>query len=50
MNSAEGLLVNLTDFTDRELINIRDGAHGIIGRNYLLKKPFTRIPSLIIEG
>lgn len=47
MNSAERLLVNLTDFTDRELIELRDWAQGTIGRNYLLRKPFTRIPALL---
>ncbi len=47
MNSADSLLVNLTDFTDRELVNLRDWAQGTIGRNYLLKKPFSRIPSLL---
>ncbi len=49
MNSADDLLVNLTDFTDRELINLRDWAQGTIGRNYLLKKPLTRIPALMVK-
>ena len=49
MNSADSLLVNLTDFTDRELISLRDWAQGTIGRNYLLKKPFSRIPSLLLK-
>ena len=47
MNGAENLLVNLTDFTDRELVGLRDWAQGTIGRNYLLKKPFSRIPALL---
>jgi len=49
MNSADSLLVNLTDFTDRELISLRDWAQGTIGRNYILKKPFSRIPSLLLK-
>ncbi|NOQ23686.1 MAG: radical SAM protein [Candidatus Aegiribacteria sp.] len=49
MNSADSLLVNLTDFTDRELMNLRDWAQGTIGRNYLLKKPFSRIPALLLK-
>lgn len=49
MNSADSLLVNLTEFTDRELVGLRDWAQGTIGRNYLLKKPFTRIPALLVK-
>lgn len=47
MNAADELLVNLTDFTDRELIELRDWAQGTIGRSYLLRKPFTRVPALV---
>ncbi len=47
MNAADELLVNLTDFSDRELIELRDWAQGTIGRSYLFKKPFTRIPALL---
>ncbi len=47
MNAADELLVNLTDFTDSELIELRDWAQGTIGRSYLFKKPFTRIPDLL---
>lgn len=46
-NAADELLVNLTDFTDAELIELRDWAQGTIGRSYLFRKPFTRIPSLL---
>ncbi len=47
MNAADELLVNLTDFTDTELMELRDWAQGTIGRSYLFKKPFTRIPKLL---
>ena len=47
MNAADELLVNLTDFTDNELIELRDWAQGSIGRSYLFKKPFARIPNLL---
>jgi radical SAM superfamily enzyme YgiQ (UPF0313 family) len=47
MNAADELLVNLTDFTDRELMELRDWAQGTIGRSYLLRKPLSRIPSLL---
>ena len=47
MNAADRLLVNLTDFTDRELVELRDWAQGTIGRSYLFRKPFTRVPSLL---
>ncbi len=47
MNAADELLVNLTDFTRSELIELRDWAQGTIGRSYLLKRPFTRIPALL---
>ncbi len=46
MNAADELLVNLTDFSNRELTELRDWAQGTIGRTYLLRKPFTRIPSV----
>lgn len=49
MDGADNLLVNLTDFTDGELIKLRDWAQGTIGRNYLLRKPFTRIPALLVK-
>ncbi len=47
MNAADELLVNLTDFTDGELIHLRDWAQGVIGRSYLLRKPLKRIPALL---
>ena len=47
MNAADELLVNLTDFTDSDLIELRDWAQGTIGRSYLFKRPFIRIPSLL---
>ncbi len=47
MNAADELLVNLTDFSDSELMELRDWAQGTIGRSYLFKKPFTRIPTLL---
>jgi hypothetical protein len=47
MNAADRLLVNLTDMSDQELHRLRDWAQGRIGRNYLLRKPFTRIPALL---
>lgn len=47
MNAADELLVNLTDFSDRELIELRDWAQGTIGRSYLLRRPFKRIPALL---
>jgi len=46
MNAADNLSVNLTDFSDSELLELRDWAQGTIGRSYLFKKPFTRIPAL----
>jgi hypothetical protein len=47
MNAADELLVNLTDFTDDELKELRDWAQGSIGRSYLLRKPLSRIPALL---
>ncbi len=47
MNAADELLINLTDFTDQELHELRDWAQGTVGRSYLLRKPFKRIPALI---
>ena len=47
MNAADELLVNLTDFSDRELIELRDWAQGTIGRSYLFRKPLARIPALL---
>lgn len=47
MNAADELLINLTDFTDSDLIELRDWAQGTIGRSYLLNKPFSRIPALM---
>ena len=47
MNAADELLVNLTDFTDKELVELRDWAQGTIGRSYLFRKPLTRIPRLL---
>ncbi len=47
MNAADELLVNLTDFTNDELKELRDWAQGSIGRSYLLRKPLSRIPALL---
>lgn len=47
MNAADELLINLTDFSDEELYRLRDWAQGTVGRSYLLRKPFTRIPNLV---
>jgi anaerobic magnesium-protoporphyrin IX monomethyl ester cyclase len=47
MNAADELSVNLTDFSDRDLTELRDFAQGTIGRSYLLKKPIVRIPALL---
>ena len=49
MNAADELLVNLTDLSDEKLASLRNWAQGTIGRNYLMKKPLTRIPSLIVR-
>lgn len=47
MNAADELLVNLTEFSDRELVELRDWAQGTIGRSFLFRKPFRRIPALL---
>ncbi len=47
LEAADKLLVNLTDMDDRELESLRKWAMGKAGRNYLLRKPFTRVPSLL---
>ncbi len=47
MNAADQLLVNLTEMSDQDLRRLRDWAQGRIGRNYLLRKPFSRVPALI---
>lgn len=49
MNSAGSLLVNLTDMTDEELKARRKRAQARIGLNYLMHRPFTRIPALILK-
>lgn len=49
MNAADQLLVNLTDMSDQELIDLRNWAQGTIGRSYLWRKPLTRIPSLFLR-
>lgn len=49
MNAADSLLVNLTDMTDRELSALRKTAQTRIGLNYLLRRPFTRIPALLLR-
>jgi anaerobic magnesium-protoporphyrin IX monomethyl ester cyclase len=49
MNSAEDLLVNLTDLSDRELSRLRDWAQGTIGRSYITRKPLVRIPALALK-
>lgn len=47
LEAADKLLVNLTDMDDRELDSLREWAMGKAGRNYLLRRPFTRIPALL---
>ena len=47
LEAADKLLVNLTDMDDRELESLRAWAMGKAGRNYLLRRPFTRIPALL---
>ena len=47
MNAADELLVNLTDMPDHELRRLKEWAQGRIGRNYLMRKPLTRIPGLL---
>lgn len=49
MNSAGALLVNLTDMTDEELKALRRHAQARIGLNYLMRRPLTRIPVLILK-
>jgi radical SAM superfamily enzyme YgiQ (UPF0313 family) len=49
MNAADSLLVNLTDMTDGELSALRKTAQARIGLNYLLRRPFTRIPALLLR-
>ncbi len=47
LEAADRLLINLTDMDDEELIRLRRWAMGTVGKRYLLRKPFTRIPSLL---
>jgi len=47
LEAADRLLVNLTDMEDSELERLRAWAMGKVGRNYLFRKPFTRIPALL---
>lgn len=47
LEAADKLLVNLTDMEDSELQSLRAWAMGKAGRNYLLRKPFTRIPAML---
>lgn len=47
MNAADQLLVNLTDMPDQKLMQLKEWAQGQIGRSYLLRKPFSRIPQLL---
>lgn len=47
LEAADKLLVNLTDMEDGELESLRTWAMGRAGRNYLLRKPLTRIPALL---
>lgn len=47
MNAADELLVNLTDMPDTELIRLREWAQRRTGWNYLLRRPFSRIPALL---
>lgn len=47
LEAADKLLVNLTDMEDGELERLRAWAMGKAGRNYLLRRPFTRIPALL---
>jgi len=47
MDAADRLLVNLTDMPDDELIRLKEWAQGVIGRNYLMRRPLSRIPALL---
>jgi radical SAM superfamily enzyme YgiQ (UPF0313 family) len=47
LEAADRLLVNLTDMDDGELMELRKWAMGAVGRRYLLRRPFTRIPALL---
>ena len=49
MNAADSLLVNLTDMSDDDLRDLRKRAQTRIGLGYLLRRPFTRIPALILR-
>lgn len=49
MNAADELLINLTDIPDNDLFALRDWAQGTIGKNFLLRKPLTRIPALLFR-
>jgi radical SAM superfamily enzyme YgiQ (UPF0313 family) len=49
LEAADRLLVNLTDMDDDELHSLREWAMGKAGRNYLLRRPFTRIPALLAK-
>lgn len=49
MNAADSLLVNLTDMSDDELRDLRKQAQARTGLGFLLRRPFTRIPSLILR-
>lgn len=47
LEAADRLLVNLTDMDDEELLSLRKWAMGRAGRNYLLRRPFTRVPAVL---
>lgn len=49
MNAADHLLVNLTDMTDSELLILRQEAQTRIGWNYLLRRPLTRVPAVVLH-
>lgn len=49
MNAADDLLVNLTDLPDEELVALRNRAQRRIGLGYLARRPFTRIPRMLLR-
>ncbi|MBN1434581.1 B12-binding domain-containing radical SAM protein [Candidatus Fermentibacterales bacterium] len=49
MDAADRLLVNLSELPDEDLIALKEWAQGRIGLEYLLRRPFSRIPALLIR-
>jgi len=49
MNAADHLLVNLTDMSDEQLIQLREWARRSMIKDYILRKPFSRLPSFIMR-